>query len=168
MYFLKSEAEAVKNIIENVRDNKLNQPEQAYKMTMLDKETAEAFQEYCADNGISVNLLETEKGGIKCIYSASDEMKIKAASEKMSDIKNELQNTSIEVKKDDKILMKAVLSELRMQGYKNVFLWVLEENIRARHFYEKLGFMLSDDYLNDNIGGKNLREVRYVYNNGNL
>lgn len=64
-----------------------------------------------------------------------------------------------------KILMEAVLSELKMQGYKNVFLWVLEENIRARHFYEQFGFLLSDDYLDDNIGGKKLREVRYVYDN---
>lgn len=62
-----------------------------------------------------------------------------------------------------KVLMKSVLSELRMQGYENIFLWVLEENIRARHFYEQFGFSPTDDFINDNIGGKELREVRYVY-----
>lgn len=62
-----------------------------------------------------------------------------------------------------KALMKSTLSELKMQGYKNIFLWVLEENIRARHFYEQFGFSPTDDIINDNIGGKELREVRYVY-----
>lgn len=63
-----------------------------------------------------------------------------------------------------KILMDAALSELKRQGYENVFLWVLEENIRARDFYEQYGFLLTEDFLDDNIGGKDLREVRYVYN----
>ncbi len=64
-----------------------------------------------------------------------------------------------------KILMDAVLSELKRQGYEKVFLWVLEENIRARHFYEKYGFLPTDDVSDANIGGKALREVRYVYKN---
>ncbi len=63
-------------------------------------------------------------------------------------------------------LMKAALSELKKQGYENVFLWVLEENIRARNFYEQYGFVLTDDFLDNSIGGKALREVRYVYKNG--
>lgn len=64
-----------------------------------------------------------------------------------------------------KPLLEAALLELKRQGYENVFLWVLEENIRARKFYTKLGFKLTDDSLVDNIGGKDLREVRYVYKN---
>ncbi len=64
-----------------------------------------------------------------------------------------------------KSLMDATLLELKKQGYENVFLWVLEENYRARNFYERYGFLLVDDFLDDTIGGKNLREVRYVYNN---
>lgn len=62
-----------------------------------------------------------------------------------------------------KILMEFVISELKKQGYENIFLWVLEENIKARHFYEQFGFLLTDDFLENNIGGKNLREVRYIY-----
>lgn len=62
-----------------------------------------------------------------------------------------------------KLLMTSVLSELKRDGYKDIFLWVLEENIRARHFYEQFGFSPSDDFLNDNIGGRALREVRYIY-----
>lgn len=57
----------------------------------------------------------------------------------------------------------AALLELKKQGYEDVFLWCLEKNIRARHFYEQIGFTLTDDFFDDNIGGENLREVRYIY-----
>ncbi len=60
-----------------------------------------------------------------------------------------------------KHLLQSVINELKKMDYHNIFLWVLEENVRARHFYEKNGFSSSGDYLSDNIGGKDLREVRY-------
>ena len=59
-------------------------------------------------------------------------------------------------------LLNFVMSEIKEQGFKEVFLWVLEENKRARSFYEKYGFKLDEDYLEDVIAGKELREVRYV------
>lgn len=62
-----------------------------------------------------------------------------------------------------KNLMEFAISELKKQGYEKIFLWVLEENIRARHFYEQFGFSITDDFLEDNIGGKDLREIRYIY-----
>lgn len=62
-----------------------------------------------------------------------------------------------------KNLLEEVVEELKRLGYQNIFLWVLEDNIRARRFYEKQGFSLTEDFLDDNIGGKKLREVRYVY-----
>ena len=60
-------------------------------------------------------------------------------------------------------LIAAVLYELKEQGYDDVFLWVLEENMHARQFYEKNGFSRTDDYREDVISGKALREIRYVY-----
>ncbi len=63
-----------------------------------------------------------------------------------------------------KDLLGAALMELKKQGYANVFLWVLEENIRARCFYEEFGFAPTNDFLDDKIGGA-LREIRYVYEN---
>ena len=60
-------------------------------------------------------------------------------------------------------LMAAVINELRKQGYKEVFLWTLEENKKARRFYENFGFICTNEYLEDSIGGKALMEVRYVY-----
>lgn len=60
-----------------------------------------------------------------------------------------------------KILLDAVIKELAQLGFHNIFLWVLEENLRARKFYEKAGFKPGQNYLDDNIGGKELREVSY-------
>jgi ribosomal protein S18 acetylase RimI-like enzyme len=51
---------------------------------------------------------------------------------------------------------------LRKAGYAKAFLWVLEENIKARAFYEKMGFALSSESIESNIGGKDLIEVSYV------
>lgn len=60
-------------------------------------------------------------------------------------------------------LFEATLNELIRLGYKNVFLWVLEENTRARRFYESRNFKLSDKFNFINIGGRNLKEVAYIY-----
>lgn len=62
-----------------------------------------------------------------------------------------------------KALFGAVTAELEKQGYEELFLWVLEENTNARAFYEHMGFEPANDYLTDNIGGKDLREMRYTY-----
>jgi len=67
-----------------------------------------------------------------------------------------------------KILLESVVLELKKRGFENIFLWVLEENRRARHFYEKFGFLPTGDFLEDSIGGKDLREVRYIYKSRNF
>lgn len=60
-------------------------------------------------------------------------------------------------------LLNAALDELNKRGYKKIYLWVLEENSRARAFYEKMGFVQSNRFLDDNIGGKQLREIQYCF-----
>lgn len=60
-----------------------------------------------------------------------------------------------------KLLLTAVMEELEHLGFEKIFLWVLEENRRARGFYEKMGFTSSGQYLEDCIGGKELREIQY-------
>lgn len=62
-----------------------------------------------------------------------------------------------------RLLLESVISELKKLGYTDIFLWVLEENLRARRFYEQFGFSSTDDCLTQTIGGKDLREVRYTY-----
>ncbi len=61
-----------------------------------------------------------------------------------------------------KVLLEAALERLREMGCREASLWVLEENRRARAFYERQGFSLSGAALDCEIGGKELREVRYV------
>ena len=60
-------------------------------------------------------------------------------------------------------LLKACVDELTKQGFDIIHLWVLEDNIRARYFYEQSGFSQTEDFLEDNIGGKDLREICYIY-----
>lgn len=60
-------------------------------------------------------------------------------------------------------LLEQAIEELKAMGYKKIFLWVLEDNHRARHFYEKCGFKNSGEYMHNVIGGKQLRELQYVY-----
>ena len=60
-------------------------------------------------------------------------------------------------------LLRRCIEELKKLGYTELLLWVLEENTAARKFYEKNGFICAEEYLNDSIGGRELREVMYIY-----
>lgn len=60
-----------------------------------------------------------------------------------------------------KKLMEYVVCELKKLGYSDIFLWVLEENARARAFYERFGFAADGGVTATEIGGKLLREIRY-------
>ncbi len=62
-----------------------------------------------------------------------------------------------------RLLLQAVTSELGKMGFDKVFLWVLEENRKARRFYKKCGFVQTERCLISNIGGKELKEVQYCY-----
>lgn len=62
-----------------------------------------------------------------------------------------------------KDLLEQAVQELKVMGFKKIFIWVLEDNHRARHFYKKCGFENSGEYMDNVIGGKQLRELQYVY-----
>ncbi|MBU5484175.1 GNAT family N-acetyltransferase [Clostridium sp. MSJ-11] len=62
-----------------------------------------------------------------------------------------------------KQLLQTTIDGLIQMGYKDIFLWVLETNSKTRHFYERFGFETSSAYLDDDIGGKRLREIQYIY-----
>ncbi len=61
------------------------------------------------------------------------------------------------------LLLQAAVERLGQAGFACLFLWVLEENRRARRFYEKAGFVPTEHVLKTNIGGKPLREIQYQY-----
>ncbi|MEV4622899.1 GNAT family N-acetyltransferase [Asanoa sp. NPDC049573] len=63
-------------------------------------------------------------------------------------------------------LMAAGLAELDDRGFRTVRLWVLEDNTRARRFYEKAGFQPDGERNTYDVvsGGETLRlpEIRYT------
>lgn len=60
-------------------------------------------------------------------------------------------------------LLQRALKKLKQDGFKNMCLWVLKDNIRARKFYQKNGFIISGDEREIEIAGCNIREVEYIY-----
>lgn len=60
-------------------------------------------------------------------------------------------------------LLRKAVEALRDTGFTDVFLWVLEENLIARRFYEAFGFERSAAFLDENIGGRVVRELQYIY-----
>ena len=58
-------------------------------------------------------------------------------------------------------LMAASVEWLQEQGYQRAMLMVLENNPRARTFYERQGWSLGKRIRIENIGGRDLSEVRY-------
>ena len=58
-------------------------------------------------------------------------------------------------------LMRAAMTSLREEGYREATLWVLEGNQRARRFYESGGWQLDGARKADEVRGLTLREVRY-------
>ena len=61
-----------------------------------------------------------------------------------------------------KQLINAVIDQLQILDYKNIFLWVVENNLGARRFYEKVGFTRSGKIKEVEMGGKTVTEVQYV------
>lgn len=62
-----------------------------------------------------------------------------------------------------KKLLSAAVERLSEMGFRDVFLWVLEENHIARAFYERCGFFTSGEKMTSEIGGKVLTELQYCY-----
>ena len=58
-----------------------------------------------------------------------------------------------------KALLSAAVKQLESMGYRDLFLWVLEGNQRARAFYECMGFRPSGAYTEDEIGGMPVRTI---------
>ncbi|MDL2218522.1 GNAT family N-acetyltransferase [Christensenellaceae bacterium OttesenSCG-928-M15] len=59
-------------------------------------------------------------------------------------------------------LFQKAIATLRAQGFSDIYLYVLKENVRARRFYEKHGFSPTADTLQIEISGKPLAEIRYI------
>ena len=61
-----------------------------------------------------------------------------------------------------RLLVKETMKILKERGHKEVIIWCLKENIKARAFYEKTGGKLyKERYIE--IGQKEYKEVSYIY-----
>jgi GNAT superfamily N-acetyltransferase len=58
-------------------------------------------------------------------------------------------------------LMQESLRRLREDGYREAMLWVLDDNPRARSFYEREGWSLTDATREETFLATRVREVRY-------
>jgi GNAT superfamily N-acetyltransferase len=58
-------------------------------------------------------------------------------------------------------LINAAVVQLERQGYRGLFLWVLEANARARAFYERQGWNHDGEAQTIEVGGRPLSELRY-------
>ncbi len=58
-------------------------------------------------------------------------------------------------------LMRAGLDVMREGGYTEAILWVLEDNPRARRFYEREGWRFDEAVKDDDVLGRRVTEVRY-------
>lgn len=59
-------------------------------------------------------------------------------------------------------MLDIALTDLKIDGFQNCYLWVLKENMTARLFYEKNGFQCNQDVFNLEIMGEKLMDIRYV------
>lgn len=59
------------------------------------------------------------------------------------------------------MLLRAALDALIEMGYRHAYLWVLEQNLHARGFYEHNGFVPNGDTAHIEIAGEDLIELRY-------
>jgi ribosomal protein S18 acetylase RimI-like enzyme len=67
-----------------------------------------------------------------------------------------------------RLLMEAGLRRLAEAGYREVVLWVLQSNERARRFYEAGGWRADGSSKTDDSRGIALSEVRYRYCQGRI
>lgn len=58
-------------------------------------------------------------------------------------------------------LMQATMNQFRSAAVETGYLWVLEENVRARTFYERQGWVVDDATKEEDIAGVTIVERRY-------
>ncbi|MEV6399421.1 GNAT family N-acetyltransferase [Streptomyces sp. NPDC051907] len=58
-------------------------------------------------------------------------------------------------------LLEAVHADALAHGYESLLLWVLQDNTRARRFYERAGYVADGAVQDDDYDGVSVSEVRY-------
>ena len=63
-----------------------------------------------------------------------------------------------------RLLVEAVEKAFIEKGVESYYLWVLRENLNAKHFYNKMGFKPTEDRLELEIQGQKLIDERWIKN----
>lgn len=59
-------------------------------------------------------------------------------------------------------LLEECLDLMRREGYTRFYLWAIKGNVSADAFYTKHGFHATSDHVDYQIGGEDVRDMRYV------
>jgi hypothetical protein len=137
VHFLKSDDAAFKAILNDIVNEKLNLPNQEFKMVEMEKLQVEAFQEHCMNNNISANFMESH-GKVRCIFNANDEQKIGKVISDMEEVRNELKNTMFDIKKDDNGRLSFVISDKSMD--KSITMKFCDKEKLQRVLQEQFGY----------------------------
>lgn len=60
------------------------------------------------------------------------------------------------------ILLSEALSALQEDGYHRVYLWAIQGNARAERFYQRHGFVMTEERVHYKIGSDEVTDVRFV------
>ena len=132
-------------------------PDEYLDHQVSESNQAEDWKEILSDNGQIVFVAETENRLVGYAWAhKEDDESIQWDSELISmHLLPEYKRQGIGRK-----AFAAVAQQLKEQGCKSVYLWVLEDNHPSRRFYEALGGQLAGSHQ-INLGGKDLAEVAY-------
>ncbi|EHQ89603.1 GNAT family N-acetyltransferase [Desulfosporosinus youngiae] len=133
---------------------------QAYLDELKEDFWVPAFEAWLKDNVLTAQLIFEKSGAIGCVAYGKSRDK---------SLPNWGEIVSIYLLPDyfgkgygNKLLASA-LSDLKQAGYPDIYLWVLKENQRARHFYEKNKLQCNNDECICEIMGKRLIDIRYCF-----
>ena len=133
---------------------------QAYLDELKESFWVPAFTTWIQDNVLTVQLIVENGSSVGCV--AYGKSRDKSLSDWGEIVSIYLLPEYFGRGYGNKLLENALL-DLKKYGYQNIYLWVLKENQRARHFYEKNKLQCNKDECTCEIMGKELTDIRYIY-----
>jgi GNAT superfamily N-acetyltransferase len=117
------------------------------------------FQKWFAENVFKADILYLDNTAIGCVtYGKSRDEKYS----NWGEIVSIYMHPDYYRKGYGQKLFAHALEQLKSEGYKNCYLWVLASNANARRFYEKNGFIWNGEKGQIEIMGEKLTDLRYI------
>ena len=133
---------------------------QAYLDDLRENFWTEAFENWISNDHLTVKIIFDDELPVGCIaYGRSrDEKK-----PQWGEIVSVYVLPEYYGKGFGSQLMINAIKDMREMGFENLYLWVLNENRQAQMFYEKHGFVKTEDQLSFEIAGETKTDARYIY-----